>query len=211
MAQKFELFHYWRSSCSWRVRWALEIKGISYSSTAVDLKVGAQKDHSYLAKAPSGMVPCLLIDGNPLSDSISIIEWLDETQKGPKLLPTNPWDRAKVRELTGMIASNTQPVQNLHVLQAIDRLGGDRVQWARSNIAKGLKSYEEAIRQTQGSFSMGSQITLADLCLIPQVYNAHRFGVDMSRVPNCEAIYQRALKIPSCERSAPHNQPGATP
>ncbi|SMF20734.1 maleylacetoacetate isomerase [Pseudobacteriovorax antillogorgiicola] len=205
------LYHYWRSSCSWRVRWALELKKIPYQSVAVNLLKNEQQDPVYTQKSPAGLVPCLEFGGQYLSESIAILEWLEERYPQMPLLPRNLWDRAKVRELVGLIASDTQPIQNLKVLKFRSSDQKERAVWAKHFISEGLVAYEKAIQKTVGTYSFGGQITFADLCLIPQVYNAHRFNVDMNQLPYCEAIYQRCLKLPSCDAAAPHNQPGAQP
>lgn len=205
------LYHYWRSSCSWRVRWALELKNISYKSVAVNLLKQEQKTSSYLSKNPTAQVPCIEYQGEYLGESIAIIEWLDEKFPGHKLFPSDPWSKAKVRQLVGVLASGTQPIQNLKILKQVDAIGGNRTDWGKKYISEGLEVYESLIQNTAGSFSFGGSITAADLCLIPQVYNAKRFGVDMSQFPICERIYQSSLKLSSCDKAAPHNQPGAQP
>ena len=205
-----KLYHYWRSSCSWRVRWALELKGISYDEEIIDLKTGVQAQLAFTQKSPSGFVPCLQVPGQGyLNDSIAMIEWLDESYKGTALLPSSAWQRAKTRELAAIVASGTQPLQNLFVLREIEQLGGARASWAQMVIARGLKAFEQSVQSSAGSFAVGSQVSLADLCLIPQVYNAHRFKVAMDQFPTCEKIYRHALTTDACQRSAPENQTGA--
>ena len=208
---QIKLYHYWRSSCSWRVRWALELKQIPYQSIAVNLLKAEHKTASYLKMNPSGNVPCLEYNGQFLNESIAIIEWLDEMFPINPLLPSDRWSKAQVRELVGIIASGTQPVQNLKVLKHRSSDPKEKADWARHFISEGLKSYEARIANTTGTFSFGSQITIADLCLIPQVYNAKRFNVDMNQLPHCKRIYNTSLKLKSCDIAAPHNQPGAQP
>ncbi len=211
MPQHITLNHYWRSSSSWRVRWALEIKGKSYSSRPINLLKNEQLTPAYLAKSPLGLVPTLTYQGQSLTGSIAIIEWLEERYPTPALLPSNPWDKAKVRELASIIYSDTQPVQNLRIMRRHSSDPNQQQRWAYQAIEHGLTAFEQLLRSCSGSFCWGGQLTLADLCLIPQVYNAHRFKVDMGKFPICERIYRTCLALPSCDRAAPHNQPGATP
>ena len=205
------LHHYWRSSCSWRVRWALELKGLTWHAKPVNLLKNEQQTSAYTQKNPAACVPCLEYRGEFLADSIAIIEWLDETFPGHSLFPTSPSCRAKVRQLVGIIASGTQPIQNLWVLKELHGLGQDRAKWAADVITRGLGAYETVLQRTSGTFSYGGQITAADLCLVPQVYNAHRFNVDMQKFPISERIYQHCLTLKSCDQAAPHNQDGAQP
>ena len=189
----------------------MELKGLTYQSVPVNLLKAEHTSNEYLKKNPSGQVPCLEVNGEYLSESIAILEWLDESFPGHQLYPSDALSRAKVRQLVGIIASGTQPIQNLKILKHIDRLGGDKMQWGRDYIEAGLRVYESVIRQTAGTYSFGGQITAADLCLIPQVYNAKRFSVDMNQFPIANRIYNHCLKLSSCDAAAPHNQDGAQP
>ena len=142
------------------VRWALELKGIPYQSVAVNLLQSEQVSSPYLNKSPSDWIPCLEINGEFLSESIAIIEWLDETYPQNPLLPQSPTDRAKIRELVGIIASNTQPVQNLRVMRRHSNDQGERVAWAKWAIEKGLTAYEAMISQTAGVFPLVLRLQL---------------------------------------------------
>lgn len=207
--QQLTLYQYWRSSCSWRVRWALAIKGIHYKSASVNLLKNDQRQQDFLKKSPMGLVPCIEYQGQFISESIAIIEWLDERFGGPSLLPANPWDKAKVRELASIIASDTQPIQNLRIMRRHSQDLQQQKEWARLAIHEGFTAFEKCLRSSAGTYCWGGSLTLADICLVPQVYNAHRFNVDMKKFPLCESIYQRCLKLPSCDEAAPHNQPDA--
>lgn len=210
MSSQLKLSHYWRSSCSWRVRWALELKQLKYDEEIIDLKTGIQGGPGFKKKNPAGFVPSLEVPGvGVINDSIAIIEWLDESYKGVALLPSASFKRAKVRELAAIIAAGTQPLQNLFVLNTISGFGQNKLDWARMIISRGLRTYESSIQTTAGKYSMGSQVSLADLCLIPQVYNAHRFKVNMHQYPLCDRIYQNAILTPECKKAAPENQTGA--
>jgi maleylacetoacetate isomerase len=208
MTKSFELFHYWRSSCSWRVRWALNIKGIAYKSTPVNLLKGEHKSPTYLAMNPSAFVPTLMVDGSPMAESASIMEWLDETIPTPALLPQDSNSRAHVRQLMNTIQAGTQPIQNLAVQKYVSDDPVEKQKFACHWITKGFEVYEELLRRgNPGTYSFGAQITMADLCLIPQVYNANRFGVDMNLFPLIDGINKRCLATKECDDAVPENQP----
>lgn len=205
------LYQYWRSSCSWRVRWALDLKGVAFNSVIVNLLKGEQKDAAFGQKSPTGQIPCLDIGGTHLVESLAIMEWLEETYPQNPLLPQDPMDRVEVRQLCGIIALGIQPIQNLSVLQHVSADKAERAKWARHWIEKGLAAYEKKTSTVAGTFSFGGQLSMADICLVPQVYNAHRFQVDMSKFPTVEKIYQHCLTLPSCQKAHPDQQPGAVP
>ncbi|XP_022799081.1 maleylacetoacetate isomerase-like isoform X2 [Stylophora pistillata] len=169
------LYSYFRSSCSWRVRTALALKGIEYDTHAVHLlKDGGQQFSDEFKKLnPMGYVPALVIDGHTLADSLSIIEYLDETRPDPPLLPRDdPFKKALARQVSQTIASGIQPIQNLSVLKY---LGDERkTEWGHHWINKGFCNLEKILERTSGKYCVGDEITMADLCLVPQVYNANR-------------------------------------
>ena len=138
-------------------------------------------------------------------NSIAIIEWLEDEYSNNSLLPKNPLERAAVRELAMIVAAGTQPIQNLKVMQYVSDDKADREKWAQHFIKNGLRAFESRLQALgcSGEFCYGDQLTLADLCLIPQVYNAKRFNIDLSEYPLIEAINERALKLPSCIKAHP--------
>ena len=197
------LHHYYRSSCSWRVRWALQIKKVPCQLNAVNLLKEEQKSDVYLNMNATGFVPCLELNEESFGESVAILEWLEESFPSPPLLPNAPADRLKVRQLCQIIASGTQPLQNLEVQKMISDNREDQLDWSRTWIERGLNAYEISCSKTAGTFSFGSSLTLADLCLIPQVYNALRFQVDLNRFPRVKSIYHHCLKLKECQDSAP--------
>jgi maleylacetoacetate isomerase len=204
------LYHYWRSSCSWRVRWALALKGVSYQSVPVNILKGEHRQADYLAKNPAGFLPALRIGKDFAGESLAIIEWLEETYPAPALLPKDPLARLHVRQLALTIVAGTQPLQNPSFLKQVAAGEPERKALSQQFIGAGLKTYESVLgRRAAGRFSYGDEVTLADLCLVPQVYNAKRFDVDLAGVPLVTAIYDRCLATAPCEQAAPHNQEGA--
>lgn len=206
------LYGYWRSSCTWRVKWALNLKGLPYTSKAVNLLENEQTSPAYLKLNPQGKVPTLLVDGRPLSGSLAILEWLDETWPVPSLLPSDPWGKALIREMAYVIAMDTQPIQNLSVLRRLSDREDKRREWAQEFIRKGLKGYEQLVIQnaSKGPYSFGNHLTLADICVVPQCYNAKRFDIDLQvEFPRLSEIYNFCLKTKPCYDSSPDQQPEA--
>jgi maleylacetoacetate isomerase len=195
------LFDYWRSSASYRVRIALNMAGIAYRSVSVDLLEGAQKSPEHLARNPQGFVPVLDIDGLQLTQSLAILEYLDTT-RDLGLLPTTPGARAKAQALAHAIAVDLHPVCNLHVVRAVAGLmqnrEGIREQWMVRFIRPGLQAFEAMLGGfTQAPFCTGDAPGLADICLIPQLYNANRWGADYSDLPRILAVESACGKIPA--------------
>lgn len=207
MSKTIELYQYWRSSCSWRVRWALEHKGVSYKTHSINLLKSEQTSSEYLKLNPTGCVPCLVVDGVPYGESVAIMEWLEEVFPTPSLLPRSPEERMKTRQLVGVIASGTQPLQNLSVQKYFSNDPNERKTYAQHWISKGLAVYENLVTETAGTYSVGSQLSIADLCLIPQVYNANRFNVDMSKFPTISRINATCLQREDCIKANPDQQP----
>lgn len=214
--KKFRLYHYWRSSSSWRVRWALALKGFSEADvefTAVSLLDGESESETHRDRHPFGYVPVLelLEESNPpprLVDSVAILEYLEERYPLPRLLPVHALDRARVRALVEAVNANTQPLQNLST-QLIVSPDEDpnhvekRKTWARYWLRNGMAAFEKSIRTTAGEYSFGDSLTLADLCLIPQCYSAIRYGIEVSDYPLISKIYHRALKTEGYLMSQP--------
>lgn len=206
------LYHYWRSSCSWRVRWVLALKNISYQSVPINLLENEQLSPAFLAKNPAGLVPCLDVSGRVLGESLAIIEWLEETYPQNPILPRNPWDRARARELALIVAAGIQPLQNLRVIKRHSDDQEERQRWIRAFIESGLQLIESKLAADPDRglrYCLGDSLSLADIFLVPQVYNAHRFGVNMEALPSCEAIYRHCLTEPLCDAASPPRQPEA--
>ena len=207
-----KLHGYFRSSASYRVRIALNLKGLGAEHLPHHLRKGEQRDPAYLKINPQGLVPALEADDAVLTQSLAIIEWLDETHPNPPLLPKDPLRRAHVRAFAMALACDTHPVQNLKVLARLRQLGlpEEKVtEWAAWANREGLSACEILIANESGPFCFGTAPTMADLCLVPQLANARRFGVDVS-------IFPRLLKAEAAARdnkafadAAPERQPDA--
>jgi maleylpyruvate isomerase len=208
-----KLHGYFRSSAAYRVRIALNLKGLGAEHLPHHLRKGEQCAPAYLAINPQGLVPALEDDaGAVLTQSVAIIEWLDETHPHPPLLPKDTLQRAKVRAFALAIACDTHPVQNLKVLARLRELGlaEEKVQdWAAWVNREGLAACETLIRSEPGPFCFGDVPTLADLCLVPQLANARRFGVDVSAYPRLLGAEAAAKALPAFVNAAPEKQPDA--
>ncbi|MFT4705393.1 MAG: maleylacetoacetate isomerase [Bradymonadia bacterium] len=209
------LYSYWRSSASWRVRIALALKGIAYTYHPVHLVQDGGQQHSdaYRAINPAGLLPSLQIDGLTLAESLPIMEYLDETRPDPPLLPSTPGDRAIARRLAELVNADIQPVQNLRVLQYVDaqyNAGKDgKAAWGKHWIKTGFDAMEPLLAQSAGVFSVGDTATIADCCLIPQVYNARRFKVDMAAYPTIARIDSHCATLPAFQSAHSDVQPDA--
>lgn len=200
------LYHYWRSSCSWRVRWALELKKIAYKNIPIDMLKGEHQTPAFLAKNPLGFLPTLEVNGQFFGESMAILEWLEEQFPKPALLPASANDRLYVRQLSQSIVSGIQPLQNMSVLKYHHTDEAQRKETAAYWITRGLTKFEQVLnKNTSGTYCAGSEITFADLCLIPQCYNALRQGVDLQQFPRIAGIYKRSLATPECQKAAPEN------
>jgi maleylacetoacetate isomerase len=198
-----KLYEGWRSSASWRVRWGLAIKGVAYERVLVDLQAG--EHHTALAPVnPMRQVPTLVLDdGRVLTESVAILEWLDETHPLPRLLPEDPYLRARVRALVQVVNSGIHPLQNSKVRAAISDDAAAQNAWCARWIVAGLAAYEEHAAELAGRYSVGDTLTLADLYLVPQVRNAQRFGADISALTRVTKIYDACLELPSARASDP--------
>jgi maleylpyruvate isomerase len=204
-----KLHGYFRSSASYRVRIALNLKGLGAEHLAHHLRKGEQRDPAYLALNPQGLVPTLQDDGAVLTQSLAIVEWLDETHPEPPLLPKDPLRRAKVRAFALALACDVHPVQNLKVLARLRQLGvpEDQVtEWAAWANREGLAACETLIANESGPFCFGAAPTIADLCLVPQLANARRFGVDLQAFARLLQAEAAAKAMPAFADAAPERQ-----
>jgi maleylpyruvate isomerase len=207
-----KLHGYFRSSASYRVRIALNLKGLSAEHLPHHLRKGEQCAPAYLAINPQGLVPTLEDANEILTQSLAIIEWLAETHPSPPLLPANPLRRAKVRAFAMALACDTHPVQNLKVLARLRQLGlpeNEVTAWAAWANREGLAACEKLIAGEAGPFCFGSAPTIADLCLVPQLANARRFGVDVSAYPRLLKVEAAAKSLKAFADAAPERQPDA--
>ncbi|MCO5143934.1 MAG: maleylacetoacetate isomerase [Oligoflexia bacterium] len=183
-----KLYHYWRSSASWRVRMALEIKKISTEKVHINLLKGEEKQVSYLEKNPSGYLPALVLpNGTILGESVAIMEWLDEEYpEKPFLLPMDKIERAYARQLVETINSGIQPLQNLDVIKKISSNKDEQEKWSQLWIYKGLSAFEETLKKfprKNGPYCLGHALSIVDCCLMPQLYSATRNNIDLSKYP----------------------------
>lgn len=213
-----KLHGYWRSSCTWRVRIALHYKGAPFEYCPVNLLSGSGEQHrdDYRRKNPMEQVPALEIveDGvtRCLGQSLAILEWLEERFPEPPLLPRSSYLRARTRQLAEIINSGTQPFQNLTVAKLVKHeLGGDSTAFARRFIEKGLSAFQAVAEEVTGRYSVGDEPSLADLCLIPQLYGARRHSVDLGAFPLLQGIEERCMQLPAFQAAHADKQIDAEP
>jgi maleylpyruvate isomerase len=212
-----KLYSYFRSSAAYRVRIALNLKGLSYEYAPVHLlrDGGEQLKPEYRRLNPDAVLPTLVDDGHPLQQSLAIIEYLEETHPEPPLLPKAPVDRAYVRSVALQVACEIHPVNNLRVLKYLKHTlkVGDEAKdtWYRHWIEGGFATLEEHLAgdPRTGTFCYGDMPTIADACLVPQVFNAQRFKIDVTRFPTIQRIYDQAMQLDAFVRAAPGVQPDA--
>ena len=209
-----ELHGYFRSSASYRVRIALNLKGLTYDYQPVNLLKGEQKEPGYRSLNPQGLVPALIDSGHVFTQSLAIMEWLDEQHPQPALLPADSLARARVRALAYNVACDIQPVQNLRVLKYIQsELGASdeqKVEWIRHWIDNGFNALETQLDGQGGTFAGGDTPGLFECCLIPQIYNAERFGMVLGNYPRIASIAEACAALPAFEKARPENQPDST-
>jgi maleylacetoacetate isomerase/maleylpyruvate isomerase len=208
-----ELYNYFRSSASYRVRIALALKGLAYDYRAIHLVKNEQLSPAYAELAPARLVPLLKDGDRLLTQSLAIIEYLDETHPEPPLLPGDAFARARVRALALDIACEIHPLNNLRVLQHLKRLGQTQEQidvWYRHWIADGLAKFEADLgRGGSGEFCHGDSPTMADCCLVPQIFNAKRFNSDLAPYPKTMRVFESCMKLEAFDRAQPSQQPDA--
>ncbi|WP_029085880.1 maleylacetoacetate isomerase [Brevundimonas aveniformis] len=203
------LHGYWRSGTSYRTRIALNLKDLSYEQMPVDLRAGDQRSEVFLALNPQGLVPALEVDGQILTQSPAILEWLEERFPDPPLLPGDAAGRAQVRAMAAVIGCDIHPLNNLRVLKAVQALGGVTNDWAASWIRPGFDALESLVERHGVGWSYGDTPTLVDCYLIPQIYSARRFEVDVSAWPRLADIEARASQHPAFQAAHPDVQPDA--
>ncbi len=206
------LHTYFRSSAAYRVRIALNLKGLEWQPAIVWLPAGEQSLVSYQAVNPQGLVPTLIDGERHVSQSLAILEYLDETRPAPRLLPDDPFARAQARSLALLVACDIHPLNNLRVLKYLKgSLGQSQAtidEWYRHWCQEGLAAFERELdRLPAQPFCLGTSPGIADVCLVPQVFNARRFDVDLTPFPKLMAIHDRCAALDAFANAAPGNQP----
>jgi maleylpyruvate isomerase len=204
------LYGYWRSTAAYRVRIAANLKGLTLQHAFVHLREGAQRGADHLARNPAGLVPVWQESDFSLTQSLAIIEYLDELHPEPPLLPGDARRRAIIREIALTIVADVHPIGNLRVL---DKISGDfgadadaRAAWNRHWVGIGFTAVEARLRQSAGRFAVGDNVSLADLCLTPQLYNARRFGLDLAPFPTILRVEGNARALQAFAAAAPERQ-----
>ena len=212
-----KLYTYFRSSAAYRTRIAVNLKGIGYEDVKVDLRAPASDQHKpeYLALNPQGLVPALMVEDTVIAQSLAIIEYLDEVYPDPPFLPRSAVDRATVRAMALAVACDMHPLNNLRVLNYLrSPLGHDEDTvntWYRHWIAVGFGGLEQQARRATGDgrHMFGSSVTIADICVVPQMYNARRFNCDVEPYPTLRGICAHLESVPAFRQAAPDAQPDA--
>lgn len=211
MTTDVKLYGYFRSSASWRVRIALNWKGVAYETVPVNMIQGVQRSDEYRRTNPLAALPTLDIDGHSLSESMAILEYLEETRPEPALLPKTPVLRAQARRAAEYVNSSMQPYQNLHVLAKLAQDHGldedGRKAWAKHFIQRGMDHLEVLLRQTAGRYSVGDDVSFADVVLVPQLYGARRWGIDVERYETIARVEAACAELPAFQAARPENQP----
>ena len=206
-----KLYGYFRSSAAYRVRIALGLKGLSCQDSAINLLKNEQSSAPYQALNPLGLVPTLSTDEGVLPQSLAIIEWLEETHPEPTIIPGTPWQKAQLRSIAYLISCDVHPINNLRVLKYLQQtlaISDDaKTQWYSHWIKTGFAALEKILDGQP--FCCSTQPSIADICLIPQVFNALRFKVDMSDFPKIYRIYRHCNTLDAFIEAAPENQPDA--
>lgn len=211
------LYSYWRSSAAYRVRIALHLKGLPYQLVPVNIAPAADEQHAaaFTEINSQQLVPVLIDGGRVIRQSLAIIEYIEEMYDGPRLLPVTTRERARARGLAMQIACDIHPLNNLRVLDYLEQQGGmpkiEREQWVRHWITLGFTALEEQLlhNPSTGDFCEGDAPSIADCCLVPQLYNARRWSVDLAPFPTMLRIEKHCLAVPAFEQALPENQPDA--
>ena len=210
-----KLYTFFRSSAAFRVRIALNYKGLAWEPVAVSLPKAEHAEPKFRGVNPLGLVPALEDGGHVLAQSLAIIEYLDETHPGPKLLPADPLDRAYVRAFSHIVACEIHPLNNLRTLKylrrayQLDEAGINN--WYRHWIAEGFAMMESFLvaNARSGRYVLRDQVSMADCCLVPQVFNAQRYGCDLAPYPTVMRIFQECMKLDAFDAAQPSRQPDA--
>ncbi len=209
------LYTYFRSSAAFRVRCALNHKGIAWTPEVIWLLSDEQRSDAYRTTNPQALVPAFVDDdGSRLGQSVAIIEYLDETRPGPKLLPADPLGRARVRSLSMLIACDMHPVNNLRILKYLKQtLGASQAEadtWVRHWLAEGFAAVEAELGDPRtGRYCDGDTVTMADCCLVPQVFSAQRFQCPMDAYPRTMRVFDALMALPAFDAAQPSRQPDA--
>ncbi|XP_059313431.1 glutathione S-transferase zeta class-like isoform X2 [Lycium ferocissimum] len=212
-SKKLQLYSYWWSSCAFRVRIALNLKGLGYEYKAVNLLKGEQKDPEYLKLNPLGYVPTLVDGDTVIADSFAIIMYLEEKYPQRALLPQDLQKRAINYQAANIVAANIQPLQNLAVLNYIQEKVGpnETTPWLQTHIRKGFEALEKLLKDYAGKYATGDEIYVADLFLAPQIYAAiKRIEIDMNQFPTLLRVYEAYQELPAFQDAMPEKQPDAT-
>lgn len=203
----------WRATAPYRVRIGLALKGLAYDYVPVDLIKGEQREPAYKALNPQGLTPALDIGGRVLTQSLAILEWLEETHPEPPLLPRDPLDRQLVRTMALIVACDIHPLNNTRVGRYLNKeLGVGQeawTAWIHRWIGEGFDALEPMVAAHGRGFAFGDEPTLADCCLVPQVYSANRYGLDLAPYPAIRAAADRAGTLPAFAAAHPDRQPDA--
>ena len=203
----------WRATAPYRVRIGLALKGVEYDYVAVDLLAGEQREPAYRAVNPQGLAPAVdLGDGHILTQSLAILEWLEETRPQPPILPRSALDRAIVRAMANIVACDIHPLNNTRVGRKLKDLGLDDTAvsaWIAGWITEGFDALEPMVARHAGMFAFGDSPTIADCCIVPQVYSANRFNVDMAAWPAISSVAERTAMHPAFAAAHPSRQPDA--
>ncbi|HEV2530705.1 maleylacetoacetate isomerase [Phenylobacterium sp.] len=210
----YTLYSAWRATAPYRVRIGLALKGVGYDYVALDLIKGDQREPEYRAVNPQGLTPALDIGGHVLTQSLAILEWLEETRPEPAILPKAALDRAVVRAMADIVACDIHPLNNTRVGRELHKRGIDPegiLAWTQRWIKDGFDTLEPMVAKHGKGFAFGEQPTIADCCLIPQIYSANRYEVDLAPYPAIGAVAERAAEHPAFQSAHPNNQPDAKP
>jgi maleylacetoacetate isomerase/maleylpyruvate isomerase len=209
------LYSAWRATAPYRVRIGLALKGVEHDYVGIDLIAGEQREAAYTAVNPQGLTPALDIgDGEVLTQSLAILEWLEETRPEPPILPRDPLARQRVRTMALVIACDIHPLNNTRVGRALNKLGiskDDNQAWIHRWITDGFNTLEPMIARHGRGFAFGDTPTIADCCLVPQVYSAVRYELDLAPWPAIRAAADRAGEHPAFQAAHPNRQPDAKP